>query len=144
MRRSIWVHTVFKTYRKQKYLLIMVLPAFLLVLVFHYLPIYGVTIAFKDFYAAKGILASPWVGFKHFRIFFQNPYAWRIIRNTLLLGFYSILFGFPAPIILALLVNEVRNGFFRKSFQIISYMPHFISVVIIASIIHPSLSPRTG
>lgn len=113
----------------------MSLPAFALVLIFHYLPIYGITIAFKDFFAARGIMDSPWVGLKHFRIFFLNPYAWRIIRNTLLLGFYSVLFGYPAPIILALLFNELKNGRFKRVTQTISYFPHFISVVIIVGML---------
>ena len=121
--------------RFQKYLLLMCVPAFTIVLIFHYIPIYGITIAFKDFIAARGIHGSPWVGFKHFSIFFQNPFWWRITRNSLLLGFYSILFAFPAPIILALLFNELKSQPFKRVTQTISYFPNFVSTVIIVGML---------
>lgn len=120
---------------KQKYLYMMVLPGFLIVLIFNYLPMYGVLIAFKDYSVAKGIWGSSWVGFKYFTQFLDNPMAIRTIKNTVLLGLYSLLWGFPAPIILALLFNELRNMIFKRFVQTVSYFPHFISTVIIVGMV---------
>jgi putative aldouronate transport system permease protein len=120
---------------KQKYLYMMVLPGFLVVLIFNYLPMYGVLIAFKDYSVAKGIWGSSWVGFKYFTQFLDNPMAIRTIKNTVLLGLYSLLWGFPAPIILALLFNELRNMVFKRFVQTVSYFPHFISTVIIVGMV---------
>ena len=105
------------------------------VLVFSYFPMYGITIAFKDYNASKGIMGSPWVGFKYFTTFFHDPMAFRVLKNTLLLGLYTLLWSFPAPIILALLFNELRNKHFKKFVQTVSYFPHFISVVIVAGML---------
>jgi len=91
---------------------------------------YGIVIAFKDFKASRGILGSPWVGFKHFEQFFNSYYFFRLIRNTFLLNLYDLIFGFPAPIILAILFNELRNERFKRFVQSVSYLPHFISIVI--------------
>ena len=109
----------------------MVLPGFLIILIFHYFPIYGITIAFKDYSAAKGIIGSPWVGFRYFKMFLTSPLASRLFKNTFLIGLYSLLWGFPAPIILALLLNEIRHTAFKRTVQTISYLPHFISTVVI-------------
>lgn len=116
---------------RQRYLLLMVVPAVVIIFLFSYLPMYGVIIAFKNYSIVKGVWGSPWAGFKWFRLFFDNPMWFRLMRNTLVLGFYSLLFGFPAPILLALLLNEIRNGGFKRVIQTISYLPHFISTVII-------------
>nr|WP_248930795.1 ABC transporter permease subunit [Paenibacillus hamazuiensis] len=113
----------------------MMLPGFLYYIVFHYIPMYGATIAFKQFTPAAGIWDSPWVGFKHFQDFFKSYYFWRIIKNTLLINLYSLLFGFPAPILLALLLNEVRKMWFKKTVQTLTYLPHFVSVMIICGLI---------
>ena len=118
----------------------MVLPGFLTVLIFSYFPMYGITIAFKDFNASKGIMGSSWVGFKYFEAFFHDPLAFRVLKNTLLLGLYSLLWSFPAPIILALLLNELRSKRFKKIVQTVSYFPHFISVVIVAGLLKDYLS----
>ncbi|MFC0331885.1 ABC transporter permease [Paenibacillus sepulcri] len=120
---------------KHRYLYLMVLPGFLTVLIFSYFPMYGITIAFKDFSASKGIMGSPWIGFKYFNTFFHDPMAFRVLKNTLLLGLYTLLWSFPAPIILALLFNELRNKHFKKIVQTVSYFPHFISVVIVAGML---------
>lgn len=120
---------------KQKYLLLMTLPGFLIVLIFKYIPIYGILIAFKNYDVAAGIWNSPWVGFKHFIAFFNNPLSYRIIKNTVLLGLYSLLWGFPAPLILALLMNELKNRTFKRIVQTITYFPHFLSVVIIVGFV---------
>ena len=121
--------------KKHRYLYLMVLPGFLTLLVFHYFPMYGILVAFKDYSAVQGIWNSPWVGFKYFNTFFHDPMAYRVLRNTLLLGIYSLIWSFPAPIILALLFNELRNKYFKKFVQTVSYFPHFISVVIVAGML---------
>ncbi|NOU90709.1 ABC transporter permease subunit [Paenibacillus sp. LMG 31460] len=124
-----------RDYWRHKYLYLMVLPGFLIVLVFAYFPMYGVLIAFKDYNVAKGIWGSDWVGFKYFKEFLNNPMALRTVKNTLVLGIYGLVFGFPAPIVLALLLNEIRALAFRKFLQTVSYFPHFISTVIIIGMI---------
>jgi putative aldouronate transport system permease protein len=120
---------------KQRYLLLMILPGFLIIFIFNYIPIYGILIAFKDYNVAEGVIGSPWVGLKYFKMFLTNPLSLRLFKNTLLLGFYSLLWGFPAPIILALLLNEIRNTLFKRVVQTISYVPHFISVVVIVGML---------
>ncbi len=116
-----------------KYLL--VLPVILYFILFAYKPMYGVIIAFKDFRPSLGIWDSPWAGFKHFENFFQDVYFRRIITNTFAISLLSILWGFPAPIILALLLNELKCLPFKRTVQTISYMPHFISLVVLCGII---------
>ncbi len=118
---------------------VMVIPVVLFYLVFCYKPLYGIVIAFKDFSPAAGIWGSDWAqrhGFQHFIDFFQSYYFGRILKNTLVISIASILFGFPAPIILALLLNEIKNEKFKRVTQTISYMPHFISIVVVCSMIH--------
>jgi len=113
----------------------MVLPGFLTILVFAYFPMYGILIAFKDYSPSQGVLGSEWVGFKYFKAFFNDPMAFRVLKNTLLLGIYTLLWTFPAPIILALLFNELRSARFKRVVQTVSYFPHFISVVIVAGLL---------
>ncbi|SDD56182.1 putative aldouronate transport system permease protein [Paenibacillus sp. UNCCL117] len=121
--------------RKNKLLYVMLLPVLLYYVVFHYAPMYGAIIAFKDFSPRLGILGSDWVGFEHFNTFFTGPYFWRTIKNTILISFYELIFGFPAPILLALLLNEVKHSIFKRTVQTVTYMPHFISLVVICGII---------
>jgi putative aldouronate transport system permease protein len=128
---------------KDKHLYIMLLPGIVFFAVFAYAPMYGVLIAFKDYGVFRGFAASPWVGLKHFRNFIQDPFFFRIIKNTFLLSFYSLLFGFPAPIILALMLNEVRNLNFKKVVQTVSYLPYFISTVVLMGLIR-NMSAETG
>lgn len=104
-------------------------------IIFHYIPMYGVSLAFKDFSFSKGIFGSPWVGIKHFVSFFESFYFLRIIRNTFLIGFFSVVFGFPAPIIFALLLNEIKFKHIKMSIHTISFVPYFISTVVMVSII---------
>lgn len=111
------------------------IPILAYYIIFHYAPLFGVCIAFQDYRAAKGVLGSKWVGLKHFISFFKSDYAWRLIRNTLLINWYNLLFGFPAPIILALLINEVKCTPYKKTIQTISYMPHFVSTVVICGLL---------
>lgn len=124
-----------KDLRKNKWKYIMILPVIIYIAVFCYKPMYGVIIAFKNFRPAVGIMDSPWVGLKHFITFFNDYNFWRILKNTFSISAFSILFGFPAPILLALLINEIRNTKFKRAVQTISYMPYFISMVIICGLI---------
>ncbi|WP_235918212.1 ABC transporter permease [Paenibacillus lutrae] len=130
--------------RRDKYLLLLLLPCLLYYLVFKYAPIFGVVIAFKNFNLFKGVMESDWVGLKYFSMFFNSPDFWPVLRNTFLLGLYKLIFGFPAPIILALLINEVRKSFLKRFVQTISYLPHFISNVVVAGIAVMFLSPTSG
>ena len=118
---------------KFKYLL--VLPVLTYFILFSYKPIYGLVIAFQDFRANLGIARSHWVGFRNFISFFNDPYFFRLIRNTLSISLLNIVFGFPAPILLALLLNEIKNMAFKRTVQTITYMPYFISMVVVASLI---------
>lgn len=121
--------------KKNKALYLMFLPVAIYYLLFAYKPMYGAIIAFQNYNPMNGILGSEWVGFKHFSDFFNNYYFWRILKNTLLISVSSIVFGFPAPIILALLMNEIRNNGFKRVTQTLSYIPHFISLVVICGMI---------
>jgi putative aldouronate transport system permease protein len=125
-------------------LLLFVLPAVLVVFIFNYLPMYGIQIAFKDFTPANGINGSPWVGLKHFARFFSLYNCFPIIYNTLALSLYSLALNFPTPIILALILNQIRKERFKRLIQTVTYMPHFISTVVIAGMLLVFLSPETG
>ncbi|WP_372516711.1 ABC transporter permease [Paenibacillus silviterrae] len=114
------------------------------IFLFKYIPMYGAQIAFKNYVVTKGIWGSDWVGFRHFIRFFHSYEFWRLMQNTLVLSFYSLLAGFPFPIILALSLNYVKNRLFKKSVQMITYAPHFISVVVMVGIILELLDPRNG
>ena len=114
---------------------LLLVPAILFYLLFCYKPMYGVIIAFKNFFPGKGIVASEWVGLKHFLSFFKSYYFGRLLRNTLTISLSSLIFGFPMPIIFALLLNEVRNSKFKRTIQTVTYMPHFISLVVMCSLI---------
>lgn len=116
-------------------LYIMALPVVLYYLLFRYLPMGGIVIAFQKFNLAKGIASSKWIGLDNFINFFNSFYFTRLLTNTFLISFYDLLFNFPAPILFALLLNEVRNRHFKKTVQTISYMPYFISVVVMCGII---------
>ncbi|UQZ82442.1 putative multiple-sugar transport system permease YteP [Paenibacillus konkukensis] len=118
-----------------KYVYIMACPIIVFYILFHYVPMAGLVIAFQDFNAFKGILGSHWVGLKHINEFLTSPYAFRVIKNTFLLNVYQILFGFPAPILLALLLNEIRSHIFKRTVQTVSYMPHFISLVVVCGML---------
>lgn len=121
--------------RKNWMIYLMFVPIALYYLLFCYKPMYGALIAFQNYSPSKGILGSQWVGFRHFIDFFNNYYFWRILKNTLVISASSIIFGFPAPILLALLINEIRSNAFKRTVQTISYIPHFISLVVICGMI---------
>ena len=127
-----------------KYLYLMFLPVFLYYIFFRYAPMLGLSIAFKDYNAFLGFDRSPWVGFRYFNQFFNSIYLWRLVRNTLLINLYDLVFNFPAAIALALLLNEVQNRRFKKVTQTITYLPYFVSSVVIASMVVQFLSPSSG
>ncbi|AIQ21776.1 sugar ABC transporter permease [Paenibacillus sp. FSL H7-0737] len=129
---------------RDRYLYLLLIPFLAWYIIFAYKPMYGLQIAFKDFSVYKGIEASPWVGFEHFETFFKSPYFWRLLKNTVLLSLYQLLFAFPVPIILALLFNELKNGVFKATVQTFTYLPHFISVVVVAGIVTNFLAPSNG
>ncbi|AGC67250.1 protein LplB [Thermoclostridium stercorarium subsp. stercorarium DSM 8532] len=120
--------------KKDIWLYILLIPGVLHYIIFKYLPMWGILIAFKDYNAYLGFFDSPWVGFKHFSEFFSNPDFKRLLSNTLIISFYNLIFGFPAPIIMALMLNEVRKEWYKRTIQTLVYIPHFISWVIIASL----------
>lgn len=124
-----------KDWRKNKSFYYMLIPVLLFYIIFCYWPMYGAVIAFKDFKPALGILKSPWAGFDYFIEFFESYNFWGLLRNTILISFYSLLFAFPAPILFALLLNEVKNARWKKWIQTITYLPHFISLVIICGLV---------
>lgn len=130
-----WRNTLKKDWMRNRSLYLLMLPPILFYVLFHYKPMYGVLIAFKDYAPRLGVWKSPWVGFKHFSRFFNGIYFKRVVRNTLLINLYNLIFGFPAPIILALLLNEIRCRRFKNMVQTITYMPHFISLIIITGML---------
>ena len=124
-----------KDFKLNKSLYLLLIPGLLYYIIFHYVPMYGALIAFKDFSPRLGVMESPWVGFKHFKYFFASPSFLEILINTLRISFSNIIFGFPMPIILALLLNELRSAKFAKVIQNASYLPHFISVVVVCGMV---------
>lgn len=127
--------TVWNRLKRFRHLYWMLLIPVAYYLLFHYAPMYGVTIAFKKFNARQGILGSSWVGLKHFNKFMGDPYFWQVVGNTLAINLMDIVLGFPAPIILALLLNEVRSSRFKRAVQTISYLPHFLSTMVVCGML---------
>jgi len=125
-------------------LYVLLLPSVIILFLFTYIPMYGVIIAFKDFSPAKGIMGSPWAGLKYFKQYFYSYQFWPTIKNTLVLSIYSIAVTFPLPILLALVCNQMRAGKFKKFFQVSTYLPHFISTVVMCGMIILFLSPSSG
>lgn len=119
-------------------------PAMILLFVFHYIPMYGIIIAFENFSPFKGFIGSEWVGLEHFRWFLKEPKFWVVMKNTLILNGYDILFGFTAPIVFALLANEIAGKAFKRIMQTISYLPHFLSWIVVSGVVYQLLSPSTG
>lgn len=133
-----------KSFKKHKLLYLLLVPFIVWYLLFHYKPMAGLVIAFQDYSIFKGISGSEFNGFENFVKFFQGDYFLRTLKNTVLISLYDLLFAFPAPIILALLLNEVRNKFFKNTVQTLTYLPYFVSVVVVAGMITSFLSPSTG
>ena len=133
-----------KAIKNEYDLYLMLVPLLVLFFLFSYKPMTGLLIAFKDYSPFKGIWESDWVGLENFFEFFNGAFAPRVIRNTLVISISMLIFGFPAQIILALLLNEVRNQKFKKLVQTVSYIPHFISIVVVCSMVTSFLSPTSG
>nr|WP_229753715.1 ABC transporter permease subunit [Paenibacillus segetis] len=138
-KKSFWVR-----YIAQIDLQLMVIPALLLIFIFAYLPMYGVLMSFQDYDIFGGFFNSPWVGLKHFKMFFDSPEFWNVMRNTVVISFLRLLIGFPAPIILALILNEVAHVRFKRIIQTISYLPHFLSWVIVSGFVMSILATENG
>lgn len=135
---------VLKSIRRDRQLYLVLFIPLLYIVIFQYIPIYGVQIAFKDFFIRKGITGSPWVGLKWFLIFFNSPQFGQVISNTIRIAFFSLVIGFPMPILLAISLNECRALSFKKTVQMVTYAPFFISTVIMVAIIIMVIDPRTG
>ncbi|MNP03475.1 putative multiple-sugar transport system permease YteP [compost metagenome] len=129
---------------KFRALYVIAIPGILYFIIFKYLPLAGSVIAFQNYNIFKGFTGSEWVGLEHFRTMFQYQDFGRILSNTILLGLYDLIFAFPAPILLALLLNEIRLVFYKRFLQTVVYMPHFLSWVIVSGIALGILSPGTG
>lgn len=125
---------------KNRYVYLLAIPVIAYYLIFCYLPMFGIVIAFKQYNVATGILNSKWVGFKYFADFFKSNNCWRVIRNTLGISLYSLVASFPVPIVFALMLNEIKSQKFKKSIQTITYLPHFISLVVVCGMISDFLS----
>lgn len=137
-------HGLLANLKKYKEYYIMLVPGLLFFLIFCYGPMYGMVIAFQDFYPLKGIGGSAFVGLKHFKELFSNVFFLPVLRNTLIISLYKLLICFPAPILLCLALNEIKNLKFKKAAQSISYLPHFVSWVVVSGIIIEFLSPSRG
>lgn len=133
-----------KILKRDKYLLMMVAPCVLYFLIFHYLPMVWNVVAFQDYSIRKGIFGSEWIGLDNFIRFFKSPYAIRVILNTFLLSFMDLVIGFPVPIVFALLLNEVNNRGIKRVVQTFTYLPHFVSVVVVVGMMKIFLSPTDG
>ncbi|MDQ0344421.1 putative aldouronate transport system permease protein [Lederbergia wuyishanensis] len=140
---SRWV-SIFRHIKRDRQLLLLFIPCIVFFALFRYGPMYGLIIAFKNYDVWSGITGSEWVGLEHFRTFFSSPDFFKLFKNTILLGFYTLLIGFPFPIIFAILLNEVRILWFKKSIQTVSFLPSFLSIVIVSSMLIDFLSPSSG
>ena len=142
-KKSGWRRDVVKRLKRYWQLYLLVLPPIVTTFIWHYIPLYGVVIAFKDYKPKLGILGSPWYGFKHFEWFFNRPMFWSILWNTVRISLYSFA-TFPCAIIFALMINELTSAKFKKTVQMISYMPHFISTVVVCAMIHMFFNASDG
>ncbi|MGQ7890482.1 ABC transporter permease [Paenibacillus sp. WC2504] len=143
-KRQLRKTTFWKRFLANRYLYAMLLPALVYYTVFHYVPMYGALIAFKQFSITKGIMGSPWVGFQHFTYLFELEKFWQVFWNTIVISLYRLIFGFPLPLIVAILLNEARKIMFKRKVQTIIYLPHFISWVIMGGLLISLLSTDQG
>ena len=148
MDKSVYAGKSRKPLKKQlydsRYLLLLALPGLIYYAIFHYGPMYGIIIAFKDYKGGTSMLGAPWVGVKWFNEFFNSFYFTRLLTNTLLISFYNLVFGFPVPVIFALMLSETNCKWFKKAVQTVSYLPHFISVVVVVGMLQTMLSTTNG
>ena len=135
---------IFAQYARRKHLVFLFIPALLYYIIFHYGPIYGIQIAFKDYKLMKGMFGSSWVGFENFKFLFQLGSFWEVFRNILVISVMKLAWGFPAPIIFAIVLSKIRNIHFKKAGQTLSYLPHFLSWVVMAGFFLQFLSPSSG
>jgi putative aldouronate transport system permease protein len=133
-----------KAFRRHWQFYLLIIPPVLYFIIFKYIPMVNSVIAFKDYNVVAGIWASEWAGLKYFKLFFDNPNFWPLVKNTSILSLYTLTVGFPIPILLALMLNEIRQGVFKRSVQMVTYAPYFISTVVIVSMLTLVLSPRLG
>ena len=138
------IRSTTKLVKRNIALYFLVLPAFAYIIIFCYWPMYGIQIAFRNFTLSKGITGSPWVGTKWFDYFFRSPMFSNVLTNTLAISFYSLLAGFPMPILLALMLSNIDNRKYRRMAQTITYLPHFISTVVVVALLSMFFSPSTG
>lgn len=139
--------TLWHYLKRDRFIYLLMLPGLLWYVVFCYLPMFGIIIAFEDykpFWGLEGIFNSQWVGLKHFMKFFSSPYFFRLLKNTLLLSVYSLVWSFPLSIVLALFINELKGKLFQKTVQTVSYLPHFLSTVIVCGMIRALVSVDGG
>lgn len=138
-KSSLWKRLI-----KNRWMYIMMFPGIMFFIVFRYAPMWGVLIAFQDYSPFDGLLHSPWVGFKHFTVFFGEPQFWMLLRNTMILAIYNLVFFFPLPIILALMLNELRQEVYKRVIQSLIYIPHFISWVVVVGIVYILFTTEGG
>jgi putative aldouronate transport system permease protein len=144
IKRKGFMYAASKSFKKHWQLYLLVIPPLLFFFIFKYYPMANAVLAFKDYNVIKGIWGSPWVGMKNFKMFFENPIFWTILKNTVSVSGYLLLAGFPIPILLALMLNEIGNGKFKRMVQLVSFAPYFISTVVMVSIIFLLMAPRLG
>ncbi len=130
--------------RKNIDLYLFLIPGILFIIIFRYIPMYGLITSFQDYNIFSGILDSPWVGFKHFNMLFNSRNFYSVLRNTLFISFGNLLFTFPLAIFIAILINEIGNTFLKKTYQTVLYLPHFLSWVIVSGLVAAACSPSTG
>ncbi len=136
--------TIFNTFKRDYQLWLMILPAIIIVIIFNYIPMYGVQLAFREYDFTKGLTGGEWVGLKYFQQFIESHMFTDLLRNTLFISLSTIIFGFPAPIILALLINQIKWRKGKRILQTTVYLPHFISIVVVVGLLNVLLSPNTG
>ena len=144
LRKRGRLYTELRNTRRYWDLLLLFIPVVAYYVIWKYIPMYGVLLAFKDFKLKLGIFASPWAGFKHFNMLFSTPSFFEVLRNTVVISLLRILIGFPAPILLALLLNELKSNKYKRVVQTVSYLPHFLSWVVLGGLFTRFLSPSTG
>ncbi|WP_248064547.1 ABC transporter permease [Paenibacillus silvae] len=137
-------YLIIRRLKRQKWFFIMLTPGLIYFLIYKYLPMWGILIAFQDYQPFEGIFRSEWVGFKHFQQFFGDEMFWKLFRNTLILAIYNIVFFFPLPIIIALMLNEVTKNTFKRIVQTLIYIPHFVSWVVVAGLTFLFFSAQDG
>jgi putative aldouronate transport system permease protein len=138
------IHYTSKQYIKHRFLIFLLLPGLISLIIFNYVPMYGIIIAFKDYKLSQGIFGSAWVGLKNFEDIFRYPNVWRAVENSLIIGVLTIATSFFATIIFALLINEIGNMLFKRVTQTLSYLPYFLSWIIVAGIVNDVLAPDSG